>query len=377
MNFEEAKKICPDFLPERQADGKLRCRYKIGEEMCKHDKHFVCDLVLHVRSKSAIVPAAKPPEPPKPDDPSWVSGDQPRQTELPVVLESRPRVRIAVIISASRTNTIEKCPRLYDLNYNLKVQPPYEAAWKRVGTAFSECRAKIDHDEPWNLSNFRLTDVEEAKLHAILTAYEKSVRNKEEKLVTETQVKFELDGQPFVGYIDAETTNGEHIYEWKYAAEEYDNLRIARQAAVYYYGRPQARNFTVALAKKPQHKPKKAPKPTKKEPNPKDETIEEFKIRLSAEIGDNIKDWFRFRSISRKEIDPELVLRQMIRSMSLLPEIEKAAFPPHYSGDCDNCEFQVLCESHLTREIGCTHSMCKTRSMCTQIIAARERLQRR
>jgi hypothetical protein len=64
----------------------------------------------------------------------------------------------------------------------------------------------------------------------------------------------------------------------------------------------------------------------------------------------------------------------MVNSMGLLPEIAKAAFPPHYGMECENCEFQYLCEDHLTRDIGCSKSMCKTRATCTQIDNARTML---
>jgi len=346
MNVEEAKKICPDFLPI-QKEGKLRCRYKSGEEMCSHAKHFVCELVMFQRGERGKELA------------------NPEQPESSAILVAHPRIGLPVI-SASRVGLLEKCPRLYYLNYILRVKPPYEAAWKRVGTAFTEQRAAIDESKPWSLDKYKdLTDVEATKLFVVLTGYEKHVRPKlPEKLICETQVKFDHNGASFVGYLDAETEDSKTIYEWKYAQGSYDNLKIARQSAVYFHGRPQADTFIVAVAKKPTHKPKKASKPTKKEPNPVDETIPMFRERLLAEMNE---DWFDLRAITRREIDPVTVLDQMANSMGLLPAIAEAAFPPHYSMECDNCEFKYLCEEHLTRNIGCDKSMCKTRALCTQI----------
>ena len=241
MDVTKAKQICKEFRPIKTDSGKMKCRF-IQAGLCKRPEYFRCELLL------------------------WKEKDERSALALPST-------------SVSRISTGERCPRLYALNYVYKVDPPLKPMWKVVGSAFSDCRAKIDAGLPWELSGeIKSYPLDVAKLRSVLRHYEKK-RDKGLKGMSEVRVSVTYKDINLTGFIDFLTLDRKTIYEWKYAATQYDELLGIRQAAVYLKGVPEATKFILAVAKKPMHKPKKAGKPTKKNPEPKAETMFEFEKR--------------------------------------------------------------------------------------------------
>jgi CRISPR/Cas system-associated exonuclease Cas4 (RecB family) len=353
MNVDEAKEICRDFRPKEQKDGTVKCRNLLSGDTCRLDTHFVCELVKHRDATNNAL----------------------SKKDMNATIKKR---RLAEI-SVSRVATLQTCPRLYQLRYIYRLQSPMEARWKVVGTAFGDESSKIEQGHEWSLSKYDLSGPERARLSAVLRRYaefwERRQKETGEELVSETKAQFEYGGVKFVGFIDAETFDGKKLYEKKYAQVEYDQLKIARQAAVYFKGKPAAEDFILVVVKKPsQMKPKKAAKPTKKCPEPKDETLAEFEQRVYEAIDET---WFRYTTFKRKDFDIDNILNQMVSAWKQQEDMEaRGEYPPVLSPrTCDDCEFRSVCENHLSRDIGCNHEYCATKALCIDIRAARNRLE--
>jgi hypothetical protein len=351
VNVDEAKAICPDFAPV-QKDGKVRCRFILAGDTCKKDNHFICELVTHKQqadkegAKNHIVKADK-------------------------------KRRLATI-SVSRVSTLQTCPRLYQFRYIYKLQSPLEARWKIVGTAFGDESAKIEQGLPWSLSKYDLSGPERARLSAVLRRYTEfwTERQKKtgEELVSETKAQFEYGGVNFIGYIDAETFDGKRLYEKKYAMVKYDQLKVARQAAVYFKGKPNADDFVLAVIKKPSAmKPKQVGRKSKKNPEPRMETLEEFEQRVYDAIDET---WFTYTYFKRPDFDIDGILDQMVAAWKQQEDMEeRGMYPPILSPrTCDDCEFRSVCENHLNRDIGCNNEFCATKALCTDVRKARNLL---
>jgi hypothetical protein len=355
VNANEAKAICPDFTPVDKSDGTVGCRHILAGDTCRLPSHFVCELVAHRNREDA------------------------KLTKIGIN-SAMKKVRLKTI-SASRIGVLQQCPRLYQLRYVYRLKSPIDQAWKRTGSAFGDERAKIEQGLHWSLDGYNLSAAEKARLSAVLRRYAEFKRA--EELVSEVQCKFEYKGFEFIGYVDSETYDGKRIYEWKYAVGTYGPLKLARQAAVYFMGRPETEEFIHARAKKPQHKPKKAakqkktPKPTKKNPNPEPypvpqaETMAEFEERVYGEID---SEWFTYRVFKRSDIDIEGILDQMVAAAKNQESLEDLGYPPNFNIRCDDCEFFGLCDDHISTDIGCDKKFCSTAGLCTDIRAARQRL---
>jgi hypothetical protein len=399
MDLEEANKICGEFTPVEKPDGTYGCQYIDPKKMCTLSTHFVCELVLESDLRKRAAEGKKSNEPTRGTVKKKMS-----QTALPIAekpveqkLTAKNPLAAAVaeveaekeakatlfepskialvrntkfrlpIVSVSRLGILEQCPRLYMLRYTFKVKPPFDQAWKKNGIAFTEARALIDEGKPWKVSGYGLSQVEEAKLRAVLRQYEK--RRTGELLKTETKVSFRYEGLEFVGFIDSESQDGKELHEWKYAATKYTPIKVARQVAVYMHGKPKAEKMILAVAPKLQHKPLSGGKPTKKNPEPQEETIAEFEERLFNLLEE--EDRFEKTTFKRGHFDIDAILSGMTSSFSMLPEWAERNFPPHYSIHCEDCEFYELCNSHLDRDIGCMKNLCATKPICNQIKQAR------
>jgi hypothetical protein len=344
MNIDEAKSICSDFLPH-ESDGKIRCRHILAGDTCSLPKHFLCELVAHRDRQNAQL--AK------------------------VGINSALKHRRLTMISVSRVGTLQQCPRLYQLRYVFRLKSPFDQAWKRTGTAFGDERANIDQGLKWSLDKYDLSKTEKARLSAVLRRYEEFKRP--EELVCETECKFEHRGVTFIGYVDAETFDGKRIIEWKFAQIEYNQLKIARQAAVYFKGKPDATEFVLARARKPTHKPKLTARKSKKNPDPPMETPEQFEQRVYDEIDES---WFTYKTFKRVDFDIDAILDQMVAAWRNQENLEELGYPPNFNPRlCDDCEYKNICENHLNRDMGCDNEFCATAALCTDIRAAKHRLE--
>lgn len=328
MNKELASKICEDFRAEKQADGKTRCRSYGDGGLCKRPEYFRCELLTYSES------------------------------------EERKKVTVPNV-SVSKVNTILKCPRLYALTYVYATQPPLPAKWKIVGRAFSDCSAKIDMGIGYELrGEIDSMPVDKARVSAILRRYQEWRRTDFGSLAPEYRVSFNYKDAWFLGYADRITTDKKTIIEWKYASTKYDELKALRQAAVYLYGIPEAEKFVLAVAKKPLQKLKGAPKPTKTNPSPNDETPSELEQRIYEELSHQ-NDTFTYQTYYRSFFDIESTIEQLYQASRLIKAYEVAGYPPVLSQTCDNCDYRPYCLKHLTH-IGCDEK-CGYSSICKQI----------
>lgn len=328
MNKDLALKICHDFRPIPVEGGKVKCRFYNDDGICKRPEYFRCELVVH------------------------------KEKEQQKAISS---------ISVSRVGVVLRCPRLFALNYVYHVEPPIPAQWKIVGRAFSDARAKIDLGLQYELStDLNSMQVAKARLKAVLRRYAECQRPYGQVL-NEVRVFFPYKDTHFVGYIDALERSRETIVEWKYAATEYDEIKSLRQAVVYFKGIPEATRFILATANKPQHKLLKAGKPTKKNPDPKDETPAELEERIYQELCQKPDDEvFSYRTYDRSFFDIDATLEQIYQASTLISAYEKANWPPAFGMNCDNCDFRPYCLKHLTK-IGCDQSLCAYPQICGPI----------
>ncbi len=330
MDKALALKICPDFHPVPTDSGKVKCRFYGDDSLCKRPEYFRCELTLY--------------------------------------REDEERKALAVpTISVSKAQTLLRCPRLYALNYIYKVDPPIPAKWKVVGRAFSECRAKIDSGLPYAFSNeIKSLPVDKARLGAVLRRYQEWRKPEYADALNEIRVFFPYKDVHFVGYIDELLRNRKTILEWKYAATEYDELKAVYQAATYFKGIPEAERFVLARAKKPQQRLKQAEKPTKKNPNPHDETPIELEERIYQELADKQHELFTYTIYDREFFDIEGTLEQIYQTAKLISAYEAASYPPAFGMNCENCDFRPYCLKHLTN-IGCNRKFCGYPQICGEI----------
>jgi hypothetical protein len=113
------------------------------------------------------------------------------------------------------------------------------------------------------------------------------------------------------------------------------------------------------------HKPKKAKKPTKKEPDPKPETMLEFEKRVYDEV---MKDpnLFTYMNYDREFFDIDGTLEQLYQSYRLIKPMEETGWQPAFGMNCENCDFRPYCLKHLT-VIGCDHKLCSHSRICDAI----------
>jgi hypothetical protein len=308
LTLEKAKKLCGDFDLVQKPDG-ARCRHVHDDrELCTLGSHFLCELV------------------------NWKNGQLRKE-----------KIR-GVAISASRLVTVEKCARSYALHYDHGIPSPKDAAWKRMGTAFGVGRARFDVglDCPEADLQGDLLPVERAKVACALALYKKAISGEIEvgfpyapgEVSCELEVMFERHGEWFLGFADAVRLNRSAIYEWKYAAGDYPMLGIARQAAVYLAGVPEANEFTLCVMKKQAHRPGK------------NETIPDFQARVLAAMLKEPREFLSFTTIPRNAIDVEAVIAEMVNSFRRLQTLRDLGMPPSYSS-CGDCDYAPVCELNI------------------------------
>jgi len=327
MDKSLALKICPDFKPVA-VENKVKCVSYAGNGVCKRPEYFRCELVLYK--------------------------------------EEQERLAVTSTISVSRATTILSCPRKYALNYIYHVTSPLEATWKIVGRAFSDSRAKIDMGLQYQLNgDINSIQVAKARLSAVLRRY-KEWRRTDLEVMNEVRVFFPHKDTHFIGFIDALTRDRETIIEWKYASTKYDEIKALRQAAVYFHGIPEAKKFILAVAAKPMQRLKFASKPTKKNPNPQNETPFELEQRIYEELESKKDTLFTYTEYDRNFFDIPAVIEQIYQVSTLIKAFEAAGYPAALGMACENCDFRPYCLKHLT-EIGCSRNMCSHPSICDTI----------
>ena len=326
MDKALALKICSDFRPVEVEGGKVKCFFYNGEGLCKRPEYFRCELVLH------------------------------REEEEKKGLTT---------ISVSRVNTILRCPRLYALQYVYHAEAPIPAKWKVVGRAFSDARAKIDCGLPYELKGeINSMQVDKARLSAVLRRY--AEQHKPELTgMNEVRVFFPYKDIHFYDFIDVLTRDRETVIGWIYNAMTYDEIKVLQRAAVRLHGIPEAKQFVLAVAKKPAQKLLKAKKVTKKESESKAETPFEMEKRVYDELGKKT-DLFTYTYYDRAFFDIPAVLEQIYRASTLVKAFEAANWPPALSMNCDNCDFRPYCLKHMT-EIGCSRKFCSHPAICDTV----------
>ena len=313
MNKAFAEKLCPDIQWARsESTGKLVCRHKT-DDMCKHPSHFLCELSLFKQRSEAK--------------------------------EARGGVSA---ISASRIGILDTCMRKYSFIYDARLQSPKgKPIYFAVGTAFSNCRAKIDMKLPWEVPD-TLPRTSYHKLMASLRFYQDYPPYEPGTVGCEIETVFEHDGEHYLGYLDAMTHDRERIIEWKYAVQPYDELRASRQAAVYFYRFPKAKVFELIIFAKPTHKPLKAKRPSKKNPDPQPETLSEFEERIYQEL---IKKGparvYRRVIIKRDDVAVVNTLDQMNAKFRMLEVARQADYPPSIGKICSECDFEAYCFTNI------------------------------
>ena len=368
MNVSEARVICPDFDPLRNAEGKTVCRYILPDDMCKLPTHFDYDLVRFVK---------KPP----------------------------------ISVSMTRVSGWQFCERAWAFRYVYRVDAPVTASWKTLGKAFALCRAKIDMGQVWEIPA-DVTGIDRLRLEVVLEEYQKLPR-----LSAKSEVRCEvvIETAPQVvkllGYADGMSADGKTLYEWKYAVDpdNYTRLAVSLQASAYFAGFPLAQEVVIAVARKPklerlmatpiedrkftQEKSKKCLpcegtgclddpgnvpcgdcKGTGKIVEPprlyasqreKDETDLEFKERVRASVGAS-GGFFTFKTFPRSEFDLEGTLDFMRRVHHRSTEATVwKVFDPN-TARCGDCDYEAVCSSHI-KGPGCAEPECTHPTICTQI----------
>ena len=305
ITLDFAKKLCPDFnLVKRKDLGRSACIHLMPDsETCRRGNHFVCELVLY---------------------------------KLRAEAKEKRLEREAV--SASRINLFDTCARKYHLSRNLYLKSPGgEPVFFRVGDAFSVARARIDRGMRFSLLDLRpdIPPVDLAKLRAVIRFYieHPPYPQGEAVLTCEDHCQFEFEGTWFTGYSDVRTDGGKTIIDWKYAVNSYSHLEVARQAAVYLKGFPDAERFVIYRMRKPAYRPKKS-----------GESMAEFEQRiLDGFRKDGPGKVYSRTSIERDQIDVDGILREMKALYEIvLPAQQKAGWSPNYSS-CELCDFSTVC----------------------------------
>lgn len=223
MKLSDAQRICSDFAPVKQEDGRVKCRHLMPDDMCKLPSHFVCELVSFKK---------KPPQ----------------------------------YTSVSRTQIYQKCERAFAFQYYWKVEPMKPSPWKAVGQCFSLCRAKIDAGLPhvsqvkdpanephWSVPDDLPDITDKWKLEWILGEYAKlpPVAG-----TNELRVEYEIEHGPpaimLVGYLDKLVADRKKIQEWKYTVDgSYYTIQSVRlQVSAYFGAVPEAEEVVICIAKK-------------------------------------------------------------------------------------------------------------------------------
>lgn len=317
MNVIDAQAICRDFSPVRNSDGKVQCRSLLQAEVCSLPTHFRCELLIH-RDREEV--------------------------------EKRRRLPM---LSVSRVNLIEECPRKFALAYVHKATPPVDQNWKVVGSNFAIARAKIDSGQPWAVPN-EPDPYSAAKLRAILLRYEKEPRPQvDNEVEVSTTIQFEGTGKYTVrGFLDAASKDRTRIIEWKYAAREYDRLSIARQASIYFACVPEAKELVLSRARKPSHRPQK------------NELPGVFESRVAASFED--RSPFEHKTYLREEFDVENELRTLVQRFEMAEKYRAIGYPPSYRA-CGDCDFHDFCIEHMAKGIGCSDPKCSHPRICSRI----------
>jgi len=304
LTVEKAKQICSDFDL-----GSGGCRHVIDTEFCSLSNHFLCDLLR------------------------W------KQNKL------RYAAFKFTALSASRLSRLESCARSYAFNYDHHLSVDSDPAWARMGDAFGVARARIDVGMPVDPNGYRkdLLPAELAKVRAAIHLYQDAINGraagvnfpyKAGEVTCELEASFQRLGQEFIGYADAVRHNRSAIFEWKFAAISYPMLAIARQAAVYFAGVPEATEFTLCVMKKLAHRPGKT------------EKIEDFESRITEYIMAEPCSYMSFTTIPRNTIDVEGVLKDMVASFNRLTSLRDLGMPPSYSS-CGDCSYSPVCEKYV------------------------------
>lgn len=305
LTLERAKEICPDF---QLKDGKCR-HLQADKETCLLPRHFLCELVLYKRS-----------------------------------IERRAEIQGSAL-SASRLFVIERCARRYALHYEHGVSEESQP-WQRMGDAFGVARARFDTGLEVDDTMLRqdLLPVERAKVCAAIRFYRNAIGLTLDlgepfpyapgSVTCELEVLFQHESTWFLGFADAVSADRKNIYEWKFAVGNYPMISIARQAAVYFRGVPEAERFTLCRFRKPVHRPRK------------NEPPEKFQHRLYSIMASDPEEWMTFTSIDRSAIDVDGVLSEMVASSKRINELSLLGYPPSYSA-CDDCPFEGICSKYI------------------------------
>lgn len=305
-----ALKLCSDLEFIETRTGDLSCKHKY-ENLCEHDNHFDCEIVRFEQRKAAK--------------------------------KARGGVQA---ISASRIGVLDSCARKYAFQYvhDMREGTPI---YFLEGTAFSNGRAKIDMGMDWGLPN-TLPEVSYRKIKASLRFYQKFPPYPVGSVECETETSFEFDGEFYTGYLDSITLDKKTINEWKFAMQPYDALKGARQAAVYFSNFDEAETLNLITFGKPMHKPSKGGRPTKKNPTPKPESMQEYEERVFAALCEKGPEAVYKRvTYKRDDVMVMNILSQMNAKFRMLPIFKEADWPPSYQSCQNGCDFTKYCSKHL------------------------------
>lgn len=307
LTLDQCSKICTDFRLTTKPNGKKQCLRLISEEMCSLPSHFVCELVRH---KANLARKAK-------------------------LKESA--------LSTSRIGQIERCPRAYSLHYLYQIEPEEHAPWKRMGDAWGVARARLDTGLDVDVEAGLRPDLlpyEAAKVRAAIRLYRHKwvgdfVGYQPGEVDCEVEVLFSHLGHWWLGYADVVSKDRSKIWEWKFAVTDYDMLSIARQAAIYLKGIPEAREFTLAVLRKPNQRPGK------------NEGTQAFENRIAADMTGEPEAWVKKFTFSRDQLNVDGVMRDSAESFRTQHAAGVASdWAPHYSG-CYDCEYRSICAQHI------------------------------
>jgi hypothetical protein len=151
----------------------------------------------------------------------------------------------------------------------------------------------------------------------------------------EVEVFFEHGTFCWLGFVDAAAKSRIRLWEWKFAVRDYDMLAVARQAAFYLKGVPEALEMTVAVMRKPGQRPKK------------NESVEAFENRIANEMTADPDDWVKVFTFSRDQLNVEGVVDQTAESFRVgVIAASESGYAPYYSS-CGDCEYRSICEQHI------------------------------
>ena len=307
LTLEKCQQICTDFRLTTKADGKKGCLRLLPGDVCSLPSHFLCELVRH---KQGI---------------------------------ARKEMLKQSALSVSRVGALERCPRAFHFHYHHQIEPEVQAAWKRMGDAWGVARARLDMGLDVDTEVGLRADLlpyEAAKVLAAIRLYRHKwvgdfVGYHPGEVDCETEVLFESNGYHWLGYLDVASKDRQKIWEWKFAVTDYDMLAIARQASMYLTGMPEAREFTLAVLRKPQQRPGKT------------ETPLAFENRIAAEMIKAPEEWVKKFTFTRDQLDTEGVMRDTAESFRHgFAAGVASGWAPHYSG-CNDCDYRSICSEFI------------------------------